>query len=59
MVRLGFTPDGLQGASGFEHGHDPGTVVGGAGAQVPAIDVAADQDDLVGFLRPGSSATVL
>ena len=31
----------------------PGAVVGGAGAQVPAIDVPADDHDLVGLLRAG------
>ena len=32
----------------------PGAVVGGAGAQVPAIDVPADDDDLVGLLGAGN-----
>ena len=54
MVRLGLTAHGLQGPGGLEHGHDAGAVVGGAGAQVPAIDVAADDDDLVGLLGAGN-----
>ena len=53
MVRLGLTPDGLERPGGLEHGHDAGAVVGGAGAQVPAIDVAADDHDLVGLLGAG------
>ena len=32
----------------------PGAVVGGAGAQVPAIDVPADDHDLVGLLGAGN-----
>ena len=47
---FGLHTHGLQGPCGLEHGHDPCSVVGGACAQVPAIDVAADQDDLVGFV---------
>ena len=47
---LGLDAHGLERPGGLEHGHDAGAVVGGAGAQVPAIDVAADDHDLVGLL---------
>ena len=57
---LGLDPDGFERAGGLEHRHDPGSVVGRSGAQIPAIDVPADQDDFVGSLgAPGISATVL
>ena len=42
--------DGLQGAGGFQDGHAPGPVVGRAGAEVPAIQVGAEDHDLVGPL---------
>ena len=46
----GLDAHGLERAGGLEHGHDARAVVGGAGAQVPAIDVAAEDHDLVGLL---------
>ena len=44
---LGPDVHGLNARRGLEHSHDTGSVVGGACAQVPAIDVAADDHDFV------------
>ncbi len=42
-----------EGAGGFEHGHRAGAIVGGAGAEVPGVEMPADDDDFVGQLAAG------
>ena len=54
MSVVGLTPTRLERSGGLENSHDAGAVIGGAGAQVPAIDVSADDHDLVGLLGAGN-----
>ena len=42
--------DGLQRPGGLDDGHGAGPVVGGAGAEVPRIEVGTEDDQLVGLL---------